>query len=154
MEEQLLDTWRIHNRITLYLLDAIDPVAFATPTPKKGRSFVQMFAHIHNVRLMWLESAAADLMQSLTKIDKNDEVSQGSLHQTLAASAQAIELLLAQSFASGKRISGFKPHTPAFLAYLIAHESYHHGEIGIELARIGHPLDKRTAFGMWEWGSR
>ena len=38
--------------------------------------------------------------------------------------------------------------------YLIAHESYHHGEIGVALAQLGHPLDKKAAFGMWEWGVR
>jgi hypothetical protein len=41
-----------------------------------------------------------------------------------------------------------------FNDYLVAHESYHHGEIGIILTLSGQPLDMKTAFGMWEWGIR
>lgn len=155
MEEvELLDTWRIHSRINSYILDAISPEAYKCSPPVKGRSFVQMFAHIHNTRLMWLQSAAPELLKGLRKIEKNDTVSQALLRKSLGASAQAIETLLEKAFASSGRVKGFKPHAPAFLGYLISHEAYHHGEIGIELARIGYPLDKKTAYGMWEWGVR
>jgi uncharacterized damage-inducible protein DinB len=154
MDDQLLETWRIHCRINLYILDATSPEAFKNSPPAKGRSFVQMFAHIHNTRLMWLQSAAPELLKGLTKIEKNDTVSQALLRKLLVASAQAIEALLEKAFASGGKVKGFKPHAPAFLGYLISHEAYHHGEIGIELARIGYPLDKKTAYGMWEWGVR
>jgi uncharacterized damage-inducible protein DinB len=76
------------------------------------------------------------------------------LRKSLGSSAQAIETLLEKAFASGGKVKGFKPHTMAFLGYLISHESYHYGEIGIELARIGYPLDKKTAYGMWDWSVR
>lgn len=46
MENQLLETWRIHCRINLYLLDATVSEAFSSPPPAKGRSFAQMFAYI------------------------------------------------------------------------------------------------------------
>src|SRR3990172_1428243 len=149
MEEvELLETWRIHCRMSSYILDAISPEALTGSPPLKGRSFVQMFAHIHNTRLMWLQPAALELLKGLTKIEKNDTVSQALLRKSLGASAQAIETLLEKAFASGGKVKGFKPHAPAFLGYLISHEAYHHGEIGIELARIGYPLDKKTAYGM------
>ena len=61
---------------------------------------------------------------------------------------------LSEWFKHKGTIKGFKPHVPAFLGYLIAHESYHHGEIGIALNEIGYPLDRKTAFGLWEWGVR
>jgi uncharacterized damage-inducible protein DinB len=154
MEDQLLETWRIHCRINLYMLDAIAAAAWDVPAPGKGRSFAQMLAHVHNVRLMWLQSAAPALMSGLAKIEKSDSHDRDVLHAALAASGQAIEALLQQALVSGGRVKGFKPHAPAFLGYLIAHESYHHGEISIALAQIGHPLDKKTAFGMWEWGVR
>lgn len=153
-EDQLLETWRIHCRVNSYILDAISPEAFKGSPPAKGRSFVQMFAHIHNTRLMWLQSAAPELLKGLTKIEKDDTVGQALLRKSLVASGQAIETLLEKAFTSGGKVKGFKPHAPAFLGYLISHEAYHHGEIGIELARIGHPLDKKTAYGMWEWGVR
>jgi uncharacterized damage-inducible protein DinB len=153
MKDQLLETWRIHCRINLYILDAIAPEAWSGPPPAKGRGFAQMFAHLHNVRLMWLQSAAPELLDGLAKIEKSD-VDRAALRDALAASGPAIEAMLQIALASSGKIKGFKPHAPAFLGYLIAHESYHHGEIGIALAQIGHPLDKKTAYGMWEWGVR
>jgi uncharacterized damage-inducible protein DinB len=155
MEEvELLETWRIHGRINSYILDAISPEAFMSSPPEKGRSFAQMFAHVHNTRLMWLQSGAPELLKNLTKIEKNESISQDLLRKSLGASAQAIETMLEKAFAAGGKVKGFKPHATAFLGYLISHEAYHHGEIGIELARIGYPLDKKTAYGMWEWGVR
>jgi uncharacterized damage-inducible protein DinB len=154
MEEQLVETWRIHSRINLYLLAAIAPAAFAALAPAKGRNFVQMFAHIHNVRLMWLQSAAPELMVDLQKIEKETPVSQTSLAEALRSSGLAIEQLLQRAIGAGGKIKGFKPHAPAFLGYLIAHEAYHHGEIGVALTQAGYPLDRKVAFGIWEWGTR
>lgn len=154
LAEQLLDTWRIHCRISLYILDAVAAEAFAAPAPKKGRSFGQMFAHIHNVRLMWLQSAMPALLAELKKFEKDEAVTREELHARLAASGQAVELLLQNVLSSAGRVKGFKPHVTAFLGYLIAHESYHHGEIGIVLSEIGFPLDRKTSYGIWEWGVR
>jgi uncharacterized damage-inducible protein DinB len=51
---QLLETWEIHNRINLFLLDAIAPEHLKDVSASKGRNAGEQFAHLHNVRLMWL----------------------------------------------------------------------------------------------------
>jgi uncharacterized damage-inducible protein DinB len=153
LEDQLLDTWNIHNRINLYLLDAIEQEALRGVSASKGWSVGQQFAHIHNIRLTWLEPAAADLFESQVKIEKGQSHDKVVLQDALAQSGIAIESLLRRGFDSG-RIKGFKPHPAAFLGYLISHESYHRGEIGIILTQAGTPLDKKTAYGVWEWGVR
>jgi uncharacterized damage-inducible protein DinB len=154
LEEQLLETWAIHNRVHLYVLDTLAPEALADVGANKGRSVGEQFAHIHNVRLLWLESAAPALMAGLAKIEKADAGDQDGLRQALDDSGRAIATLVEQALAAGGRVKGFKPHAAAFVGYLIAHESYHRGEIGLILAHAGHPLDKKTAYGMWEWGVR
>jgi uncharacterized damage-inducible protein DinB len=50
------------------------------------------------------------------------------------------------------KVEGFRRSPTAFLGYLIAHESYHHGEIGVMLDLGGHKLDDKIAAGMWDWG--
>ena len=155
MIEQVIDSWHIHTRIIFYLLDAIPEEALAGVSASKGRSVGQMFAHVHNVRLMWLESAAPTLMAGLSKIpaDSPDNLSKAALKSALEASTDVIEKLLQQAFEAGK-VKGFKPHPMAFYSYLIAHEWYHVGEIGMTLTQAGHKLDKKIAFGLWEWGVR
>jgi uncharacterized damage-inducible protein DinB len=151
--EQIIDTWNINNRIHLYLLEAIPPEALPGISLSKGRSVAQIFAHIHNVRLMWLKSAAPELLETVTKIEAKQPVTKEELREHLIASDKAIADLFRQGLASGK-IKGFKPHPVAFLGYLISHEGYHRGEIGIILTQSGHPLDDKTSYGLWEWGVR
>jgi uncharacterized damage-inducible protein DinB len=152
MQDQLLDTWNIHSRVNLYLLEAISPEALMAKLGSKGRSAGQMFMHIHNVRLMWLKSAAPDLMNGVQKLDQPGD--KALLIESLEASGNAIEKLLRKSLEAGGKVKGFKPHAIAFMGYLISHESYHRGEIGVVLAQSGHPLDEKVSYGMWEWGVR
>ena len=76
------------------------------------------------------------------------------LSTAIEASGAAIAQLIADRQADGSRVKGFKPHTTAFVGYLISHESHHRGQIVLTLKQAGHPVDKKTAFGLWEWGSR
>jgi uncharacterized damage-inducible protein DinB len=152
-EDQLLDTWEIHSRITLYLLDGVAAEAFSSESKAKGRSVAEQFAHIHNVRLMWIKAAQPELLEGLEKIEKEQATDRDNLRRSLESSGKAISALLKNGIESG-RVKGFKPHPAAFMGYLIAHEAYHHGEIGMNLSQCGFPLDKKIAYGIWEWGSR
>lgn len=149
----LIETWEIHDRINRYLLQAISPEALGSRAGGKGRTVAEMFAHIHNVRLMWLKSAAPELLGGLDKIERDQAIDPAVLATALTASGAAVAVLLTAAVTSG-RVKGFKPHPAAFLGYLISHESHHRGEIGIALTLSGHPLDLKTAFGLWEWGVR
>jgi uncharacterized damage-inducible protein DinB len=153
MEDQLLETWNIHNRINLYLLNAIPAEALGSALAPKHRTIYQLFAHVHNVRLMWLKSAAPELLHGLEKVEGVDGGKE-SLRTALEASGSAVEALLRKSLAAGGKVKGFKPHVVAFVAYLISHESHHRGQVGWTLKNSGHPLDQKTAYGLWEWGVR
>src|SRR6266508_2313179 len=72
MEEGLLETWRINERVTRYVLDAIPAEALAGVSASKGRTVGAVFAHLHTARLMWLEVAASDLMEGLARVAKED----------------------------------------------------------------------------------
>jgi uncharacterized damage-inducible protein DinB len=154
MEDQLLETWDIHNRINLYVLDAVDARALSSYSASRGRNVGEQFAHLHNVRLMWLKAAAPELLKGLEKIEKDGAQDKKLLRKSLVDSAAALRTLLGQSLEAGGKVKGFKPHASAFLGYLISHESHHRGQIALSLKQAGHPLDKKTQYGLWEWGVR
>ncbi len=154
MDEQLIETWQIHNRIHFYLLDVLkDEILAATLNPK-SRSVYELFAHIHNVRLLWLKAAAPELMEGMLKLETKVVGTKESLRSALELSGARIEELLRKAIANGGKVKGFKPHVVAFVGYLISHESHHRGQIGWTLKYSGHALDQKTAFGLWEWGVR
>lgn len=154
LADQLLESWEIHARINLYLLDAVPPGALGDRSASKGRTVGEQLAHVHNVRLMWLKEAAPELLQGLAKVEKEAASDPALLRASLEASGAAVSALLRRALAAGGRVRGFKPHAAAFLGYLVSHESHHRGQIALTLKQAGHPLDRRTAFGLWEWGVR
>ena len=154
MQDQLVETWRIHDRINRYMLEGIRPEALGAVSASKGRTVAEQFAHMHNVRLMWLKAAAPELLDGLQKIEAAAPLATSALAGALDASGHAIAALVAKSAAAGGRVTGFKPHVTAFLGYLISHESHHRGQIALTLKQSGHPLEKKMAYGLWEWGVR
>jgi uncharacterized damage-inducible protein DinB len=152
-KQSLLDTWNINNRINLYLLDAIAPEHFEDELSSKGRDVGEQFAHIHNVRLMWLKAALPATLAGLTKIEKNDAVDKNSIVRYLTESGKAIEELLSAAAETGK-VKNFKPHVTAFLGYLVAHDAHHRSQVIVALKQSGHKIDQKIGFGLWEWGSR
>jgi uncharacterized damage-inducible protein DinB len=153
MADPLVETWEISARINLYVLESLPPAALSAVASSKGRTVGEAFAHIHNVRLMWLKAAAPELLAGLDKIEK-DGVAGPAIAKALKGSQAAVSALVTRALAAGGKVKGFKPHVHAFVGYLVAHEAHHRGQIALALKQSGIPLDKKVAYGIWEWGSR
>jgi uncharacterized damage-inducible protein DinB len=153
MPDPLVETWLIHDRIHRYLLAEIAEDSLPLALAPKHRTVGGLFAHIHNVRLMWLKSAAPELLEGLLKLEA-DGLTKAVLEGALTASGAAIGELLTRAVAAGGKVKGFKPHATAFLGYLISHESHHRGQVLWNLKNTGRPVSQKVGFGLWEWGVR
>ncbi len=153
--EHCVETWRINNRVNLYLLGAISPEALTSVLPSgRTRTVARMFVHIHHVRLQRLEVAAPELPGGLEKFPKSDAaLDKKRLRHALEQSGEAMAQLIEIGLEKGK-IKGYKPHPIGFLGYLISHEAYHRGEICVALTESGHKLDDAVLYEQWDWSKR
>ena len=146
----LLEAWRINDCIDSYLIDHVPEDAWAAKPPGgKGRSIAAILAHIHNVRVMWVKAAA----KGSPLPDKADAAGRDEVKGALAESGAAITRILENGLAVGK-VSGFAPSAAAFLAYMLAHEAHHRGQVVLLARQLGHPVPAKASYGLWEWNSR
>ena len=151
--DSLLAAFATNNRINEFLIRAVPDDAWrAAPAGGKGRTIAAIAAHMHNVRGMWLKAVAKET----TAPDKleRDTCTKEETIRAMEESRQALEAVLRSSFESDGRVKGFKPDAGGFLAYLLAHDAHHRGQISMLARQLGHPISQSAMFGMWEWGSR
>lgn len=149
--DAVLRSFAIHNRIHLYLLDALTPGAWLMAPPGgKGRTLAALASHIHGVRLMWLKAGKYDGIPAA--LEKDASVAEAK--EALTASGVAVVEWLTPILHGNAKVSGFKPDGWAFVSYLIAHEAHHRGQMVLLSKQLGHPVSQKTSFGLWEWGVR
>ena len=149
----LLEAFAINDRINQFLLENLsEEVWRADPPMGKGRTVAAIVSHMHNVRVMWLKAAAKDskIPDQLVK----EKVTPLEARKALEESRGALANVLQSALASDGRVKGFRPDVAAFFGYLVAHDAHHRGQITMLARQVGHPIDQKTMFGMWEWGVR
>jgi uncharacterized damage-inducible protein DinB len=145
----LADTWQLNNRVNLMLLAHLTDEQLAWATHSRARSIADQFAHLHNVRILWLEPRLPERARRLRKIEKG-AATRAALEQALAESADAIAEMLAEAERTGK-LKSARRGPLAFLGYALAHEGHHRGQIVVHLKQARMPIDTTFAFSLWEW---
>ena len=154
MSAGLLAAWKTSNEANLFLLKRLPPGGLEARYGARTRTVAAQFAHVHDVRLRWLEQAAPEQAEGLEKMGGRDAAPTAKqLEQALKASGQAVARLLEASAASGK-VKAWKGPPETFLGYLAAHEAHHRGLALAALRAAGHKLPQELVFGLWDWGQR
>lgn len=152
MKEQLIEAWRINNRMNLLLIDnTTDDGMQKTLSTRGGRTVYLQLVHVHNVRVTWLEVVAKDIFSKHKSLDKEAAYDKKALCKALEDSAKGIEEFINRSWDDGGKVKSFKTGLIPMIAYLISHESHHRGSIMLTLKQSGVKLPDTLKWGLWEW---
>jgi uncharacterized damage-inducible protein DinB len=144
----LADTWHLNNRVNLRLLGQLSDAQLAYASNPRARSVADQFAHLHSVRLTWLE-VVAPAGTPLAKVEKGSAAAP-ALRTALEASALALGTAIAEAERTG-RMRGYKRGVAAFVGYLLAHEAHHRGQIALHLKHAKMALDPKAGYELWAW---
>jgi uncharacterized damage-inducible protein DinB len=152
LPQALLNAFDTNNRINTYLIENLPAEAWAAKPPQgKGRTIAAIAAHMHNVRVMWLKAARAEPIPGQLN---RATVTPAEAVKGFDMSRRALAEILGAAISTNGKVRNFRPDVAGFLAYLIAHDAHHRGQIAMLARQLGHPLPQKAMFGMWEWGAR
>jgi uncharacterized damage-inducible protein DinB len=163
LKSAILDAWTTTNRVTEYLIERIPPDVWSASAPAgKHRSVRSIAAHLHNSRRMWIGTLGRE--HGITVPARVDErtVTRKKVLAALKRSNRGMVSLLTLGVERGGRI----PATAAYvwrnlpldvghvLAYFVAHEGHHRGQIVMLARQMGHRLPVEVTGGLWQWTRR
>jgi uncharacterized damage-inducible protein DinB len=154
----LVETFAVNDHINQLILEHLNPKAWrAKPPGRNARTIAAIFAHVHNIRRKWLRLSAPNLKLP-AQLDRT-RCTQRQARAALAQSAKRCSAMLADAFAGDGRVKEFirdgwaRPWPPgaAMLAYMLAHEAHHRGQVCMLARQLGFPLPPNAAYGIWVW---
>ena len=152
LSTSLLLAFATNERINQVLLDGLPDTAWNAKVPElSARTIAAIFAHMHNVRLMWLKMVAkpAHLPAKLNRAT----VTKQEAKDALAASHSALADVLRICLVDGK-VPNFSAGPAGLIGYLIAHDAHHRGQICTLVRQLSARLSDEVIFAMWDWPKR
>ena len=159
-EGMILTAWRTSHRVTAFLVEEIPSDVWTASIPAVPRRTIRSIAaHLHNARCSWVNRFGRENGIAAPPMVDPRKVTQRQLSAALEKSGRGIEALLRLGFAHGGHI----PPTRAYvwrnlpldvahvLAYFVAHEAHHRGQIVLAARQMGKRLPATVTGGLWQF---
>jgi len=154
----VVDTWQTNNCVTEFFFQSLPDELWGMTVPGNPLKTIRMIAgHIHNARCMWIKMIGRQFAIKVPKSVDRRGVSKATLLRALKQSNRGIikllEIGLDHEGALPMKIPWANIPSDAvhFMAYMIAHEAHHRGQIVLAAKALGHRLPPHITNGIWQW---
>lgn len=163
LRDTILDTWRTSNRVTVYLIEQLPLALWSAAVPGAPRRTIRMIAaHMHNARCMWIRTLGRELGIAVPRRVDRHRVARRELAVALDRSSRAMLRLLALGCDEGGTLPAASTYVwrnlpldvGHVLAYFVAHEAHHRGQIVLVARALGERLPASATNGLWQWTTR
>lgn len=162
LADAVIAAWKTSNRVTVFLFEHLPSDLWSMTVPGTPRRTVRMIAgHIHNARCMWIKMLGKRHGIRTPKSVNRFTVTRRELVPALERSSKGIVELLELGIDQGGSIPGsgvawlnLPVDVVHVLAYLVAHEGHHRGQIVMLARQTGHRLPGEVTAGLWHWSRR
>ena len=163
LRDALVPVWRTTNRVTVFLIEHLPPELWAASVPGAPRRTVRMIAgHIHNARCMWIKTLGKEHGIKVPEPVDRRRVGPKQLVPALNRSSRGMVSLLQLGCDHGGTIPPSSSYTwrnlpldvGHVLAYFVAHEGHHRGQIVMLARQLGCRLPAEVTAGLWQWSKR
>ncbi|MDZ7291376.1 MAG: DinB family protein [candidate division KSB1 bacterium] len=157
----ILNAWKTTNRTTVFLIENIPAELWHVKIPGLPRRTIGMIAcHLHNSRCSWIKQIGkGQAIKMPVRVDHH-RVRQNEVIRALNHSSEAMLKLLDATMDNNGKL----PTTPGwlnfpndvahFLAYFVAHEAHHRGQIIMLARQLDHRFSTEVTNGLWHWTRR
>ena len=163
LQDTVLPAWATSSRVTSYLIEHMPPGLWSAAVPGvPSRTVRAIGAHLHNSRCMWIKTLGHE--HGIAAPDRVDHraVTTRQLAPALKRSSRGIADLLALGCEHGGRIPPSRAYVwrnlpldvGHVLAYFVAHEAHHRGQIVMVARQLNRRLPPAVAAGLWQWRTR
>jgi len=150
--QQIVETWQIHNRTMLFLIDHLSDEALgATLSTRGGRDAARQLAHLVNVRIVRLKAFGKKLGVKLTEFDPKVSPPKIDLRNAFNQTGEVMAKYLEACLEDGGNVPNFKRGAAVMVGYYISHEAHHRGHALLTIKQSGIKLSFELRMKIWDW---